>query len=48
MTTFQEELLNAIEEISMNTGMKLKDIIEQALELIEMQKKGGKMSGYRK
>lgn len=49
MTAFQEELLGAIEEASAKTGMRTKDIIEQALELTREQKElcsGGGERGY--
>lgn len=38
MTAFQEELLGAIEEMALEKGMAVKDVIQQAVELANRQK----------
>jgi len=38
MSSFREELLEAIEEMAIKRGMDWKDVIKQAIELIETQK----------
>ena len=37
MTDIQKELLKAIEEISMSTGMTTKECIRQVIELLELE-----------
>lgn len=37
MTDIRKELLDAIEEIALETNMSVKEVIEQAIELLEIE-----------
>lgn len=39
MTSFQEELLEGIQEVAMSTGLTTKECIRQAIELTKREKK---------